>query len=724
MLLKFAASSILLLISWLAWQFSMRSERPVVINISSELLLLVAFLALNVAATIGAPDKWIAVLGAYGHYFGLIAVSLLVLSYFLALQVDWRESRVLIFAWLIFAGATIQAVVGVAQMTGSVLGFEILTVGLKSFRSTGLMGNANGLAAMLVPTLPIGMFLHARAVGRVKLLVGLLVALMAVVALSTLSIAGWLAFIIMVVIVAFDWWKAGNRMDRGFLLAGIVVLFLIGGFFYLSTQKTFGPESILDRVFRIDKTEGSMAERVRFWKAAGRLIIKRPVLGWGPDSFRYVSPKHGKLDPMNVIPVHPHNILLEIAAAAGVPGAIVFSLFCWRWGRRFFRRKRDRAAPWGQDPRLWFGLALVSLLTISLAQQLRFPSFVLFFVIAALTSVLEGALRPVSFNWGRLPRALLGGTSILVFAASLWAGARAVDADVHYHRAIAARTGTVSSDAIARAMALNPYLPTYRYFAVNKAIERLERDHSFAYAAGLLRSAHRRWPEDPIFYMLEARLYERRGLASDLDRAKDAAIEAVKLFPRSYRAFGILGDISLLREEYREAADYYARAALLKPRSFYFHVQLAEARQKAGDPEGAVNSYEAALRIKSNSPDVLAKKYVIQARALIGSGGEENEREALQVANKALAIQPDSYSVHLIMGGIMLRMLNYREAVGHFQRAAATRPNSFEAWLGLCEAFRGIGDRQGALDAYVRAARLGQGSNAELIDMERWLSEG
>lgn len=69
----------------------------------------------------------------------------------------------------------------------------------------------------------------------------------------------------------------------------------------------------------------SIEDRLDFYKAGIKLIQEKPLLGHGPDSFRFVAPKYQK----NLLASsdHPHNLFLKIAVENGIPALIAFLIF-------------------------------------------------------------------------------------------------------------------------------------------------------------------------------------------------------------------------------------------------------------------------------------------------------------------------------------------------------------------------------------------------------------
>jgi O-antigen ligase len=105
----------------------------------------------------------------------------------------------------------------------------------------------------------------------------------------------------------------------------------------------------------------SLWHRLEIWSFVGARIAERPWLGWGFDSSRAI-PGGSALTPEGVpfLPLHPHNVILQIWLELGLPGAAMFALFLVRLWLAL------ALAPW---PRLYAAAAggsLLSALVVSL----------------------------------------------------------------------------------------------------------------------------------------------------------------------------------------------------------------------------------------------------------------------------------------------------------------------------------------------------------------------
>ncbi|MCA1756030.1 MAG: O-antigen ligase family protein [Bacteroidales bacterium] len=77
-------------------------------------------------------------------------------------------------------------------------------------------------------------------------------------------------------------------------------------------------------------TDASNLERINRWKAAGRMIAERPVLGWGPGTYQFVYAPYQLPAERTIISTNfgdrgnAHSEYIGAAADSGVPGALIY----------------------------------------------------------------------------------------------------------------------------------------------------------------------------------------------------------------------------------------------------------------------------------------------------------------------------------------------------------------------------------------------------------------
>lgn len=91
-----------------------------------------------------------------------------------------------------------------------------------------------------------------------------------------------------------------------------------------SVRGRFHPvQSVTEKVtFTAAEGRSSIDERASFWKQSIDLVSQRPIVGWGPYSFRFVQPR--LMESVLATSDHSHNVFLKLAMERGFPGMILF----------------------------------------------------------------------------------------------------------------------------------------------------------------------------------------------------------------------------------------------------------------------------------------------------------------------------------------------------------------------------------------------------------------
>ena len=111
------------------------------------------------------------------------------------------------------------------------------------------------------------------------------------------------------------------------LIALVLIYIILLGFspleFLSKTSIEILPEKIFQRLFETNYFNKFQNPRIDIWGKAIKLILERPLLGWGAASFPILFLLSGGISDAQ----HTHNLFLEIAQINGLPVAITLTLF-------------------------------------------------------------------------------------------------------------------------------------------------------------------------------------------------------------------------------------------------------------------------------------------------------------------------------------------------------------------------------------------------------------
>jgi Flp pilus assembly protein TadD len=219
---------------------------------------------------------------------------------------------------------------------------------------------------------------------------------------------------------------------------------------------------------------GTIEWRLVVWQAAGRVALDRPLLGWGPNSFRTVYPAYRPLSVaanshLGATAGDPHNLVVSAAASLGLAGALTLLALLAAAGIAdggLLRARRD------DDLRpIALGAALAGGLTALLFHYATLDTMPVIAVLLGLL-VAAGAGPPAprapERAWARVVALVL----VAAFSATVLAAAGLVAADVSMRGALAANSGGAawsSVDArLTAAQGMAPWEPTFTW-AIGKA---------------------------------------------------------------------------------------------------------------------------------------------------------------------------------------------------------------------------------------------------------------
>jgi tetratricopeptide (TPR) repeat protein len=260
-----------------------------------------------------SPYKGWALFGQYGRYQGLIPYIVIILLG--ALVADaFADDRHLPMLALLWAGAIVGAyaivqVLDLDPIVWSQAGEEKRWAG-------STLGNPNFTGGFLGIVLPLAAALIVEGRFR-KLVLGLSVPIV-VGWIVSFSQGGWAAGAAGV--VAALGWIAATRWPRA-RVAGLAIALLIAG------------AALGDVVLGIVKPHHPLVPatvqlRSYAYQAAGEMTLDHPLTGRGPNAFaiegvQYRTEEDARFIDYN-FPDEPHNVMLALAAGAGVLGAIGF----------------------------------------------------------------------------------------------------------------------------------------------------------------------------------------------------------------------------------------------------------------------------------------------------------------------------------------------------------------------------------------------------------------
>ncbi len=321
---KFFALAMLTAISLAAWAVALlRAE--IELRHVGESWLVVAFLGLATASTAVALNRPTALFGEPTQMTGLLTFLLAGAIYFLATQLVTDARRMRTVAFAVLTGGAIVALVGALQF----LGIDPLRTPLDPSilwpinRAPSFIGNPDSAGTYLVFPLILAVALaFAEKNRQLRIAAGASSVVIAFALFVTLTRGAWIGAFIGLALFAVAFLRSGAKLPRALpaVTAFAVLAIAIAAW-------DWGPELV--RRFR-ELLLGRAAGGGRFilWDEAVRIVTAHPLLGVGPDSYRYGWYPIRSLDSVALqgsamLTNDPHNFVLLLAATLGIPAALV-----------------------------------------------------------------------------------------------------------------------------------------------------------------------------------------------------------------------------------------------------------------------------------------------------------------------------------------------------------------------------------------------------------------
>lgn len=588
----------------------------------SRLTLPIVFLSLLlIISTAFSLNLHTSLWGELYRYEGLVTSLNYFFLFYVGLNFLRSEERVkaLLKIWLL--AATLVGAYGLLQH----FGIDFLpwdTASMDVSRSFSTFGNAVFLGAYLVLTIPLALALafsmrssSARERSLTWLLPLLVSLFLVIVLVFTYSRGAVVSFLVAVVATAAVLYFSDKRNLRAYATLALVL--------FLAAALALGLSSYIEgksplASLRIG-TGGSIDTRILLWQASIEAIRERPLLGYGPDSFKLVFPSFRPQRWFSAVrevatPDKAHNEPLQTAVGGGL-----FGLMAYLWVMiTYFARNvkmvitskviRQRvlfagffAATLAYFLQLQSGFSIISVsplfwLTLGFAESLGISERV--------ETLKISPHRPKRvFLWaGYMAAVILVGSSVLM-------SLRPLMAEVLIRRAYVSRNAGLWSETarhLEKAVALNSREDTYylrlgeAYLAGWKSGDSESKEK--ALAAFLKAWSLNPWNEKVHFYLGD--YYRLRGKVDGIswyEKAEDSFQRLTVLDPYNPYAYANLGLVYADAGRYGEAIRAWKKGIKLDPRQTSLFYNMARAYELQGKYRQAVIYYQKVLSVEPNN---------------------------------------------------------------------------------------------------------------------------
>ena len=253
-------------------------------------------------------SSWSAILSPYpeqamGGLLLLVQMTVFILVALLLLNDNGVRQ---ILPWVLGVSVGVNAFFSII---GYYFSFDLLTH--EGSRAFGATISANNMALMCVFTLPLMFFQALHAPTRARRSLGAILTVLIVLGVfSTVSRAGFLILVFVFCVLAVQYRQRLQPRNFGLFIGAIGVA--------LATIVVVVPESFFERQATLI-TEGtrdqSLDRRSTYLQVGAEAFFDRPLIGWGPDTFKRVWAESEAALRFDRIERPAHNTYVEVAVA-------------------------------------------------------------------------------------------------------------------------------------------------------------------------------------------------------------------------------------------------------------------------------------------------------------------------------------------------------------------------------------------------------------------------
>jgi len=592
-------------------------------------------LALTILVTTATAVNWrLSLWGSYERGQGSITQLSYLLLFALAAVQFWRvaRARLLITA---MAGTAVPLILISLAQNGGWNPFNLVSDARSPVFAT--LGRANFLGAYVVILLPLtlALLLTSHKRGMRLLWAAVLLGDILVIGL-TRARGAILAAVISLLLFALIWW--GPRLKHHWRMLGWSGLIILVG---------SGPLAVL---WLGRNAAGSSAARLAIWQGMVELIRERPFLGYGLDSLSLVFPR---VYPPELVYYQgreffvdrAHNLFLDWALAAGLPGLLAFLFLL---GAFLFLSGRSLQKGHTSRKRALLAGIVAAVVANSANNLVSFdvtPSAAASWLLMGVGTAL--AMAPIDFTPRRedvkvpIRHWTISAFLVLFLGMSIW----------HFN------TRPLIADNLARS-------------AVDQA-----QNGEWIEANATAARAVAAWPYEPAYYLQLGQTYQQLAsneaaqASTHLRQAEAALQKARQLRPDDWRLWLRLAQFYASGEKRNLADDTYRQALSLAPNQAVIYIAWARIYMEKNDPQKAAPLLREAVRLDGSN-----------GQAYIYLGAVEMALNRLDIAladyHEAVRLTPDSSHAYAGLANAYWQLDQPREALLAAQQALERDPQN------------------------------------------------
>jgi len=322
-LIKVTIFRTLLFSAALFWLLNMVFKGRLTFRYSRAHLFFLIYILVTAAATVFSISPQVSFVGWFMRYDGLFSTITYGLLFLLAYNFFFERERIIDLLQILMVATFFVSIYGYFEF----FDFSILPeLAADSSRIASLWGNPGYLGGFLALTIPISAALAVAGDKFPKVkwpaLINVIVATPILVLSHTRS--AWIGVAVAIVILAVIYFK--KIEFKSAIAFGLAFILL---FSFLTIGSMSSSSTMAAKSSKVTQVNAESRARFMYWRVAVDAMVKRPILGYGPDTFNYVYGQNRPADWLKIdterAPVDKvHNDFLQVGVGSGFIGLLAY----------------------------------------------------------------------------------------------------------------------------------------------------------------------------------------------------------------------------------------------------------------------------------------------------------------------------------------------------------------------------------------------------------------
>jgi len=560
-----------------------------------------------------------AIHGRYERYEGLLTLLNYGILYMLAVQVfsDYgklsRLNKTITMSGLLVALYGVMQYFGIDPLPWTIVPFE-------ERRSFSTFGNPDLLAGFLVLAIPIALveFMRANST-KDNVIFGGSLFLLFVCLLTAFTRSAWIG----AVISLFAFIAFGGRAilvnPRKIIFIIILAASVFAALAVFSISSGHDVTNLVERIIStVQIAEGSAKQRIEIWKAGSKMVSDKPLLGFGPDTFRLSASRYETLEFVKTtqgatVADNAHNYIVQLVTTVGIPAAVLLVLFFVL--ALFLSVKRALQVKEGE--RLtYLGLlaAFIGYLVHLLFGISVIGSSAVFWIICGALIAATASVKKTTVNLDDARSAsfkVVLSIMVLFSAVAAYFSFTMVAADHHYHQALYyTNIGNPNNAVMSYEKAISLYRNGKYYDDYGAYLEKVGwelRDYNLTRRSIIvLEEAIKFEPDEADHYIYLANTLlgaAPSAAAPELNYAAQALDVALSKRPRSIPARVVLAQVRFAQNRYEDTINVLRFVMDVNPYDITANILMAKSYARLGKPADARLHYEKVLSVQPDNQE-------------------------------------------------------------------------------------------------------------------------